>query len=110
MSDAPERIWFTAVDQNIVPNSCRRTPEDQEYIRADLYEAQAARIAELEERYRLIAGDKINLRGQLASLEGRIADFEADLARKQATIEAAIHEIENRGGDWALSTLKGETP
>ena len=36
MSDAPERIWFTKVGNDIVPNSEKRLAGDVEYIRADL--------------------------------------------------------------------------
>lgn len=36
MRDAPERIWFTKVGNDIVPNSERSRPEDVEYTRADL--------------------------------------------------------------------------
>jgi chromosome segregation ATPase len=40
-------------------------------------EAAEQRAAELEERYLAIAGDKINLRGQVAELEAKLAKADA---------------------------------
>ena len=36
MDNAPDRIWFTKVMSNVIPNSERVTPDDVEYVRADL--------------------------------------------------------------------------
>jgi hypothetical protein len=50
MSEAPEKMWFTKVGKDIVPNSEKRLPEDTEYTRADLHTAamERAYIAGLE--------------------------------------------------------------
>jgi hypothetical protein len=42
MTDAPEKIWFTKVGKNIIPNSQRMSPEDVEYLRKDKHIAYLA--------------------------------------------------------------------
>jgi hypothetical protein len=42
MTEAPEKIWFTKVGKNIIPNSQRMSPEDVEYLRKDKHIAYLA--------------------------------------------------------------------
>ena len=82
-SKAPEQIWFTSVGKNIVPNSYKCTPEDVEYIRADLH---AERITELE---RQIGDWKCQ------------ALYETDVA--QAAVDAARKALDDRNGILVLA-------
>jgi hypothetical protein len=43
------------------------------------YDALAAKLTEVEEMKRLLAMDKINLRAELAGVQGRLAEVEAAL-------------------------------
>lgn len=45
MTKAPERIWFTKVGDNIIPNSYKLDDADTKYIRADLH-AELMRAAD----------------------------------------------------------------
>ena len=42
MTEAPEKMWFTKVGKNIIPNSQRMSPEDVEYLRKDKHIAYLA--------------------------------------------------------------------
>lgn len=68
-STAPDRIWFTKIGKDILPNSERVTAEDVEYVRADLARAPLAE----------------------ALVEARTAldEAEAEIERQQETADAA---------------------
>ena len=61
-----------------------------ELVSASDYDALAARLVEVEEMKRLLAMDKIDLRGELAGVEGQIEASQAalmDLCRKHGMPE-----------------------
>jgi hypothetical protein len=70
MTDAPEKIWFTKVGKNIIPNSQRMSPEDVEYLRKDkhiayladyraAYEGSCEQIDELRAEVARLRADKL---------------------------------------------------
>lgn len=62
--------------------------EDGYWVRATDYDALAAKLAEVEEMKRLLAMDKINLRGELAGVQGKLAaaNDQLDSARHSVTV------------------------
>lgn len=50
---------------------------DGGWVSIDDYRALSARVAELEERYLAVVGDKINLRGEVATLKEKLAKADA---------------------------------
>ena len=77
MTEAPEKIWFTKVGKNIIPNSQRMSPEDVEYLRKDKHTAYLA-------DYR-------------AAYEGscdQIDELRAEVERLQSALEAIIWEYD----------------
>ena len=65
-TEAPERIWASPADifDGMDIWQSNKTSRDTEYTRADLYDAQAARIAELEAQNRELALQIISSDGQ----------------------------------------------
>lgn len=66
MSNAPKQVWITGTrtsgSWNSTPATMRNPPEETKYVRAD-------EVERLREQNRLLAMDKIELRGRLAALE-----------------------------------------
>ena len=62
--------------------------ENGDWVRATDYDALAAKLAEVEEMKRLLAMDKINLRGELAGVQGKLAaaNDQLDSARHSVTV------------------------
>lgn len=107
MTQAPERIWFTKVGQNIVPNSSRVTDEDTEYLRADLAPDHAAfdqmrealldataHLAGAASAYKTFAKRhrKFGVAETDALYGTRLKDFNAAIDRARAALKAAEGE------------------
>ena len=70
------------------------------WVRATDYDALAAKLAEVEEMKRLLAMDKINLRGELAGVQGK-------LAKADRLAEVLNDLLQNRGHCFIPNRIAG---
>jgi len=89
--------------------------ENGDWVRATDYDALAAKLAEVEEMKRLLAMDKINLRGELAWVQGKLAaaNDQLDSARHSVTVlEGRADHFKARAdaAEQRVATLEAALP
>jgi hypothetical protein len=72
-TDPPEKIWFTKVGKNIIPNSQRMSPEDVEYLRKDKH---IAYLADYRSAYEGSCEQIDELRAEVARLRAALERIE----------------------------------
>jgi len=89
MTEAPEKIWFTKVGKNIIPNSQRMSPEDVEYLRKDKHIAYLA-------DYRAAYEESCQ----------QIDSYKAEVARLRSALQSMVYEtthlspLQDDGSHW----------